>query len=146
MVSQIKIPVAAARLRTEKVQRGVHKAELKLHDSNIDLLELAADEVIPREHVRTCVEQSLEVEKKLHKSVNELEVVSDLLATAENEISLLHDQSKDGTMAGKRSGEGLSSVLAHIRAGRTQNERDDTDGDEKSSQPRSWKKSGNSRT
>jgi hypothetical protein len=145
MVSQIRKPVAAARLRTQKVQRGVRKAEVKLHDSNTDLLELSADELIPGEELRTCVEKSLQVEVKLHKAVNELEAVSSLLATAEDEIALLLDKSKDATMAGKRSGEGLSSVLEHIRAGRHQNELGNGAGD-KPSQPPASKSPRNSRT
>jgi hypothetical protein len=124
MVSRIKKPVAAARLTTQKVQRSVRKAEVKLHDSNTDLLELSGDEVVPGEDLRTRVEKSLQVEVKLHDAVKELEVVSDLLATAEDEIALLIDKSKDGATAGKRSGEGLASVLEHIRAGRLQNELD----------------------
>jgi hypothetical protein len=135
MVSQIKKPVAAARLRRQKVQRGVRKAEVKLHDSNTDLLGLSADQVIPGEDLRTCVEKSLQVEMKLHKAVNELEVVSNLLATAEDEIALHLDKSRDGTTAGKRSGEGLSSVLEHIRAGRQQNELDKVAGDNPSQRP-----------
>ena len=67
----------------KKVQRGVRNAQLKLHDSNNDRLELSADEVIHGGDARTCVEQSLEVEIKLHKAANELEVVCRLLATAE---------------------------------------------------------------
>lgn len=138
MVSQIKKPVAAARLRTQKVQRGVRKAQVKLHDSNTDLLELSADEVIPGEQLRTCVEKSLQVEVKLHRAANELEVVTNLLATAEDEIALLLCKSKDAPAAGKRSGEGLSSVLEHIRAGRLQNELDKGgDGDKPSPPPAS---------
>ena len=99
----------------KKVQRGVRNAQLKLHDSNNDRLELSADEVIPGGDARTCAEQSLEVEIKLHQAANGLEVVCRLLATAEDEVAVLLYQSKDATMTDKRSGEGLSSLLAHIR-------------------------------
>jgi hypothetical protein len=63
--------------------------------------------------VQEALVQNLQVESQLHDAVKELQVVTDLLKVAEQERAG-HDA--DGTLAGRRSGEGVDSVLEHMKA------------------------------
>lgn len=112
-------PVAVAREKTRKVQRDIRVAESGLHASNQLLAESGVGKVSTPATVQAAVAQNVEVEVKLHAAVDELAAVTDLLKIAEAR----NPGHGDDTGAGHRSGEGVSSVMAHLEgAGNFQHE------------------------
>jgi hypothetical protein len=111
--------VAVARDKTAAVQDDVQQAEADLHDANEVLAETVVGSIVTKESVEAALVQNLHVEGQLHDAVKELQVVTDLLATAEHDNAELasHARGGDGpTLAGRRSGEGIESVLQHMAA------------------------------
>ncbi len=105
--------ITAARVKTKKVQKQLSAAYADLQDSNAALTTSVDGQLEPtRESVEAALEQSVEVEGKLSDAVNELEVVTELLRVAEAKNFEFVDQAGPGT----RSGEGVQSVIAHIKA------------------------------
>lgn len=105
-------PVTVARIKTAKVQRDMRQAESELHEANEDLAESSAlGSIVTREDVHAALVQNIAVEGQLHDAVEELRVVTDLLKTAEEDKA----KAEDALTAGKRSGEGLESVIQHIK-------------------------------
>src|SRR5512140_1995879 len=104
--------VSSARSKAKKVHKDVAVAEAELHESNAILANSAIGQAVTRQSVDTAVKQNVDVEEKLHAAVEELEVVSELLnvAVAKNAE---HD---DQAVAGRRSGEGLASVMDQMSA------------------------------
>jgi hypothetical protein len=84
-----------------------------LHDANEALAETVVDSVLTKENIQAALVQSLQVEGQLQDAVKELQVVTDLLKVAEQEKAA---HNGDVTLAGRRSGEGVDSVLDHMRA------------------------------
>jgi hypothetical protein len=101
--SQSRKPVTAARIKTAAVQGNVRQAEAELRETNEQLAESVVGTVLTQEAVDAALVQNLHVESQLHDAVKELQVVTDLLKTAEQE------KAPHG-----RSGEGVNSVLEHL--------------------------------
>ena len=110
----IRRPVTAARVKTAQVQKDVRTAESELHEANSILSDSRVGSLVTRESVQAALNQSVNVETQLHDAVAELQVVTDLLKVAEEEKA--SRDSADGTMAGRRSGEGLDSVMEQMSA------------------------------
>jgi coenzyme F420-reducing hydrogenase beta subunit len=106
-------PVTVAHDKAVAVQEDVRNAEADLHDTNEELADTVVGSVVTKESVQAALVQNLQVESQLHDAVKELQVVTDLLKVAEREKAA-HDE--DGTLAGRRSGEGVDSVLEHMKA------------------------------
>lgn len=96
------------------LQDDVREAEASLHEANDALANTVVGRVVSKETVEAALVQSLQVEGQLHDAVKELQVVSDLLKVAEAEKAA-HEQD-DARTAGRRSGEGVESVLEHMNA------------------------------
>jgi coenzyme F420-reducing hydrogenase beta subunit len=92
----------------------VRQAEADLHDANETLADTVVGSIVTKESVQAALVQNLHVESELHDAVKELQVVTDLLKVAEQQIAV--QAGEDVTMAGRRSGEGVRSVLAQMRA------------------------------
>jgi hypothetical protein len=107
-------PVTVAHDKTVEVQDDVRQAEADLHDTNEALADTVVGSIVTKESIQAALVQNLHVESELHDAVRELQVVTDLLKVAEQEKAGLEDG--DVTMAGRRSGEGVRSVLAQMRA------------------------------
>lgn len=107
-------PVTLAHDKTVEVQEDVRQAQADLHDANETLADTVVGTVVTKESVEAALVQNLHVEGQLHDVVKELEVVTDLLKAAEEEKAV-RDQ-EDVTMAGRRSGEGVESVIEHMSA------------------------------
>jgi protein involved in temperature-dependent protein secretion len=103
-------PVAAAHQKAVAVQDEVRQAKDNLHDANEALADTVVDSTPTKEDVEAALVQNLQVEGQLQDAVKELEVVTDLLKVAEQENAAYRDQAA----AGRRSGEGIKSVLAHL--------------------------------
>ena len=103
-------PVTAARIKAAVVQGNVRQAEAQLRETNEQLADSAVGTVVTQEAVDAALVQNLQVEGQLHDAVKELQVVTDLLKTAEQDKALA-DTGKSG-----RSGEGVDSVLKHMAA------------------------------
>ena len=105
-------PVTVARMKAAAVQDDVRQAEAELHEANEALADTAVGTIVTKESVQAALEQNLNVEDQLHDAVKELQVVTDLLKTAEEEKA---DRENEGsTLAGRRSGEGVDSVMKHL--------------------------------
>ncbi|MDB5955293.1 hypothetical protein [Ramlibacter sp.] len=107
-------PVTVAHEKTVAVKDDVRQAEEDLHATNETLADTVVGTIVTKESVEAALVQNLHIEGQLHDAVKELQVVTDLLKVAEQEKSA-HD-SEDVTMAGRRSGEGVDSVLQHMTA------------------------------
>jgi hypothetical protein len=107
-------PVTIAHEKTVAVQDDVRHAEADLHDANEALADTVVGSIVTKESVEATLVQNLHIEGQLHDAVKELQVVTDLLKVAEEEKAA-HDH-EDVTMAGRRSGEGVNSVLEHMGA------------------------------
>lgn len=104
--------VTVARIKTAKVQNDMRQAESELHEANEDLADsTTVGSVVTRENVQAALVQNLAVEGQLHDAVEELRVVTDLLKAAEDDKA----KAEDALTEGKRSGEGVESILAHIQ-------------------------------
>ena len=103
-------PVIAARIKTTAVQGNVRRAEADLRDANEQLADTVVGEVVTKEALDAALVQNLHVESQLHDAVKELQVVTDLLKTAEEE------KGHPGDSGSGRSGEGVKSVLKHLAA------------------------------
>lgn len=106
-------PVSLARTKAKKVQQDIGAAEAKLHDSNQVLANNLVAPASTKAAVEAAVAQNVEVEEKLHAAVDELAVVSALLKTAEAKAA----GTGEDAVAGRRSGEGIDSVIAHLGRG-----------------------------
>lgn len=100
--------VTVARIKTAAVQGSVRKAEAELRETNDQLAEMEVGTLVTKEAVDAALLQNLHVEGQLHDAVKELQVVTDLLETAELE------KGASAPEAGRRSGEGVGSVLEHM--------------------------------
>jgi hypothetical protein len=107
-------PVTVAHEKTVAVQDDVRQARADLHEANETLTDSMAGAVVPKEKVEAALVQNLQVEDQLHDAVKELEVVTELLKVAEQDKAT--HTGEDVTMAGRRSGEGVESVLQHMAA------------------------------
>jgi hypothetical protein len=105
-------PVTVARTKAKSVQRGVQAAEAKLHVSNAVLGDARSSKVLSTQAARAVIAQNVDVEEQLHEAVQELEVVGELLKVAEAP-NAAHD---DNIVAGRRSGAGVDSLMAHMNA------------------------------
>lgn len=104
--------VTVARIKTAKVQNDMRQAESELHEANEDLADsTTVGSVVTRENVQAALVQNLAVEGQLHDAVEELRVVTDLLKTAEDDKA----KAEDALTAGRRSGEGVESILTHLQ-------------------------------
>ena len=101
-------------MKTAALQDDVRQAEAELHDANEVLADTTVGTIVTRETVQAALLQNLNVEGQLHDAVKELQVVKELLKTAEEGKALR--ESEDSTLAGRRSGEGVDSVLEHMTA------------------------------
>jgi hypothetical protein len=101
--SRSRKPVSAARIKTAAVQGTVRQAEADLREANEQLAETVVGAVVTKEAVDAALVQNLHVESQLHEAVKELQVVTDLLKSAEQ------DKAAHG-----RSGEGVDSVREHL--------------------------------
>ncbi|MDB5900443.1 MAG: hypothetical protein JWP22_3405 [Ramlibacter sp.] len=106
-------PVTAARIKTAAVQDDVQQAEADLHDANEELAETVVGTIVTKESVEAALVQNLHVEGQLHDAVKELQAVTELLEIAEGKVAAAGE---DTTLAGRRSGEGVNSVLEHMSA------------------------------
>lgn len=106
--------VTVARMKTAALQDDVRQAEAELHDANEVLADTTVGTIVTKETVQAALLQNLNVEGQLHDAVKELQVVTDLLKTAEEEKALR--EGEDSTPAGRRSGEGVNSVLEQMTA------------------------------
>jgi hypothetical protein len=106
-------PVTAAREKTGALQGDLRRAEAGLHEANVALAQTAAGTMATRQSVEEAHAQGVQVEADLHDAVQELQVVTDLLMVAEEEIAS-HD--RDSGSAGHRSGNGVESVMAQMNA------------------------------
>lgn len=104
-------PVSAAHEKAVAVQDEVQQAKDNLHDANEALADTVVDSAPTKETVEAALVQNLQVEGQLQDAVKELQVVTDLLKVAERENAAHREQ---GAAAGRRSGEGIDSVLAHL--------------------------------
>jgi protein involved in temperature-dependent protein secretion len=95
------------------VQDEVLEAKENLHDANEALADSVMDNEPTKETVAAALVQNLQVEGQLQDAVEELQVVTDLLKVAEKENAAFRDAA---AAAGRRSGEGIASVLAHLGA------------------------------
>ena len=97
------LAVAAGR-KTRRVQKKLHEAESEIHSAN----EVLAH---PREHdgreVSEAVERSNRAERKVHEAVEDLEVVKEMLEHT--------DAPHGGNGAAGKSGDGVKSLLPHLR-------------------------------
>jgi hypothetical protein len=105
-------PASVARAKTKRAQSDVRIEGADLHHSNAVLVNSGVGQVLTRQSVQAVVEQNVNVEEKLHDAVQELEVVSELLDVTEAKSA----EDDDQTMAGRRSGEGLTSVIEQMSA------------------------------
>ncbi|MEJ5992441.1 hypothetical protein WG902_20745 [Ramlibacter sp. PS3R-8] len=103
--------VSVAHDKAVAVHGDVQQAKENLHDANEALADAVVDSEPTKETVEAALVQNLQVEGQLQDAVKELEVVTDLLKVAERENATLRDES---AAAGRRSGEGIQSVLAHL--------------------------------
>ena len=110
-------PVKVAHEKTVAVQDEVRQAKADLHEANETLTDSVAGAVVPKEKVEAALVQNLQVEDQLHDAVKELAAVTELLKVAEQDKAA--HAGEDATMAGRRSGEGVDSVLQHMRAAST---------------------------
>lgn len=110
---QFRQPLSVAHEKAVAVQDEVQQAKENLHDANEALADTVAESTPTKESVEAALVQNLQVEGQLQDAVRELEVVTDLLEVAERENAALRDE---GAAAGRRSGEGIQSVLAHLSA------------------------------
>ncbi|QJW83464.1 hypothetical protein HK414_02725 [Ramlibacter terrae] len=107
-------PVTLAHDKTVAVQEDVRQAQADLHDANEVLADTVVGAIVTKESVKAALVQNLQVEGQLQDVVKELEVVTDLLKKAEDEKA--ERAQEDVTMAGRRSGEGVDSVIEHMSA------------------------------
>lgn len=103
--------VSVAHEKAVAVQDEVRQAKENLHDANEALADAVDDSTPTKEDVEAALVQNLQVEGQLQDAVKELEVVTDLLKVAERENAAYRDEA---AAAGRRSGEGIHSVLAHL--------------------------------
>lgn len=104
--------VTVARIKTAAVQGSVREAEAELRETNDQLADMEVGTLVTKEAVDAALVQNLHVEGQLHDAVKELQVVTDLLKTAELEKGAAAPET--GGAAGHRSGEGVGSVLEHM--------------------------------
>ena len=102
--------VSVAHDKAVAVQEDVLQAKENLHDANEALAD-AVDGEPTKSTVAAALVQNLQVEGQLQDAVEELQVVTDLLKVAEKENAAYRDEA---AAAGRRSGEGTASVLAHL--------------------------------
>jgi hypothetical protein len=107
-------PVTVAHEKTVAVQDDVRQAEADLHEANEALTDSVVGTVVTKESVQAALVQNLQVEGQLHDAVKELQVVTELLRVAEQDKAA--HAGEDATLAGRRSGEGVDSVLEHMSA------------------------------
>lgn len=105
-------PVSVAHEKAVEVQDDVRLAKENLHDANEALADTVVDSEPTKETVEAALVQNLQVEGQLRDAVKELQVVTDLLKVAERENAAYRDEAA----AGRRSGEGMKSVLKHLGA------------------------------
>jgi hypothetical protein len=103
--------VSVAHDKAVAVQDDVQQAKENLHDANEALADAVVESEPSKSTVAAALVQNLQVEGQLQDAVQELQVVTDLLKVAEKENAVLRD---DAAGAGRRSGEGIASVLAHL--------------------------------
>ena len=103
--------VSVAHEKAVAVQEEVSQAKDNLHDANEVLADSVMESEPTKETVAAALVQNLQVEGQLQDAVEELQVVTDLLKTAEKENAALRDAA---AIAGRRSGEGTASVRAHL--------------------------------
>lgn len=112
--------VASAKSKTEKVQEEIELAEAELNLANLVITDKLADSVSDADLARAVAHNEM-VEEKLHNAGNDLKLVTELLASEEQdriklEQSLRASREADGTAApGSRTGEGSASVIEHLR-------------------------------
>ncbi len=104
-------PVSVARQKAVAVREGIRQAQADLHDANEMLADTVVGTIVTEESVEAALLQNLQVESELHDAVKELQVVTELLRVAEEEKA--HDHAEVAE-AGRRSGEGLTSVLEQM--------------------------------
>jgi hypothetical protein len=107
-------PVTVAHEKTVAVQDDVRQAEADLHEANEALTDSVVGTVVTKESVQAALVQNLQVEGQLHDAVQELQVVTELLRVAEQDKAAR--EGEDAGLAGRRSGEGVDSVLQHMSA------------------------------
>ena len=112
--------VAFAKAKTEKVQGDIQRAEAELHLANrviADQLANGASEV----DLGQVVVHTEAMEEKLRDATEDLQVVTELLQSEEQdrmrlEQSLAERKAADSqAQPGTRSGEGSDSVIEHLR-------------------------------
>lgn len=106
--------VSVAHEKTVVLRDDVRQAEASLHEANDALADTVIGSIVTKETVEAALVQNLQVEGQLHDAVKELEIVSDLLKVAEAEKTA-HEQD-DASKAAGRSGEGVESVLEHMKS------------------------------
>ncbi len=103
--------LSAARKRTKNVQKDLAVAQTDLNDSNKALMSSIQGLEPTRHAVEAAIGQNAEVEVKLDEAVKELEVVNELLRVSEAR----NPDGGEQPAPGNRSGEGLDSVMAHLK-------------------------------
>lgn len=103
-------PVSVAHDKALAVQDDVQQAKENLRDANEALADAVVESEPSKSTVAAALVQNLQVEGQLQDAVEELQVVTDLLKVAEQENAAF----RDAAAAGRRSGEGIASVLAHL--------------------------------
>ena len=112
--------VSIAKIKTKKVQSDIQLAEAELH---------LASQVIASKLAKKANEAAMEklvahtetVEEKLRDATEELEVVTDLLHSEEEDRKRLEESlavckaADSNAQPGTRSGEGSASVIEHLR-------------------------------
>ena len=113
--------VSIAKVKTRKVQSDIQLAEAELHLANQVITNKLAKQVNEAAMDKLIVHNET-VEEKLRDATEELEVVTDLLHSEEQdriklEESLAVCKAADSSAqpAGTRSGEGSASVIEHLR-------------------------------
>ncbi|HEY8356843.1 MAG TPA: hypothetical protein VIL30_05215 [Ramlibacter sp.] len=108
-------PLTAAHAKTVALQEDVQRAKAELQEANETLSDAVVGTIVTKESVQAALVQDLQVEGQLHEVAKELQAVTELLKVAEHENAVLREND-DGTMAGRRSGEGVNSVMEHMTA------------------------------
>lgn len=108
--------VAAAKSTTEKVQEDIQVAEAELHLANVVIAEKLAESATKAELAKAVTHHE-QVEEKLRDAGESLKIVTDLLGSEERDRLRLEQlvSEAEGAAPGARSGEGSSSVIAHLR-------------------------------
>ena len=112
--------VAFAKTKAEKVQEDIQLAEAELHLANLVITDKLAKSVSDADLDKVVVHNET-VEEKLRDATEDLEVVTELLHSEEQdrkrlEQSLAECKAADSNVQpGTRSGEGSASVIEHLR-------------------------------